>query len=1455
MRHPVGRGITSGRRGFDIGRFPWQFVLPLAVVLIALTVLAPVGRPASAIPLPSAVDEFQPNLSTKFGGRSVAVDISPSDPNRVITAAESGGLFQSTDGGSNWSHVDSFVPHRMNDVKYAPNNASLLVATTWRNGDSANPGGIWRSTDGGVSWERPASLASICGGNFNAYGIAFEPSTTNVYSGTDCGLAASFDAGATWSLQASERVHAVVAHPNATIDLCTNNGHRRFTRTGTTLTPVGGPGADPIPGAGGGGCDSRNGLASAHDLAADPGDPQVLFVVKSGSSTTLCGGTVANPAGLDFLYESDDGGVNWTQIDSMCNPVRNPWVVSHRSRNGNPSDFDIYYSQGFNVTRLTCTTNVGGGAPRCTGPGAAVTAAHPDPSMVAFTWDSSNCAKFLVNDGGIEESADCGATFSFQAGSGSSNGNYNALQVYTVNGQVHPPAGHTDLFFGAQDNRNWGSPDGGVTWPNQDCCEGGHFDLPHSAASDVGQRVVYFTCGPPCPYRMAGPHLTGAANWPNPPGTDPGADKGSPVLIKGTTDTYVQWTQVAPPTNQLNRTTNAGGAWTAINGATIAQPLMSIPAVSGPPGDPTIYQAFCTVNCGFVAPAGGLMKITGAMGPTATVTNITAGLGTLGTYNDGQGAFLLQEPAFGVDPNNPLHLIAADVAGNMMRQSQDGGATWTADPALTNLVTDNGRLAFGNIFFVGSQARAIAFSPADSDIILVGTESAGIIASFDNGQSWAKLIGSEKVTAVTSFFFDEVHSDVFVSSYGRGLWKISLPSADLTISKSHHPDPATAGTELYYDITVTNDGPDAATNVIVTDELPPEVTFVTDTLPPPLGCTAVGQTVTCNLGGMASGATISFTIKVAVNDDAVSNAGAPLSIVNTATVASAGALDTDPSDNTAVDTVIVEDLADLAVTKICKPDGPLPAGETATCTVFVDNLGPSDARDVQLTDTILSDGSFTIGTVTASQGSCDPPSGGVVTCDLGDLAAASPSVSGRATVTIDITADEAVDINDLATAVSATPDPDTSNNQAQGSVSVTAVANLQLCKADSPSASLCTTTASASAGPDPVIAGNSLRYELEVVNTGPSTASNVVVEDILPSSVTIDSVSAAGGSCNAGTPGDPFLPTTCAFDSLLAGQSSTMTIQVTVAPDAVSDVVTDEATIHNDARVTSDTFDDDNSNNLATEDTTVQARADLAVSKLEIGTPIAGTDITYRYEVSNLGPSVSRDVSLRDLLPDGLTFLNAQMDTEGGSGGVNFPCDVAVGSNELTCPIGDLYPTDSVPVIVTMNFHIDPSVPDGTVLTNTADISLTDTPDPVAGNNSASDPLAVLARADVMVTKTSDADIYKPSKLITYTITVFNNGPSDAQGVVVTDDVPLDTKKDRIGVFPMAGCTLVDTLVTCNLGTIAVGESKSFQIFMLAKGNRGIITNTADVTSTTVDPDPANNSSTRVVLMGHLPKA
>ena len=270
----------------------------------------------------------------------------------------------------------------------------------------------------------------------------------------------------------------------------------------------------------------------------------------------------------------------------------------------------------------------------------------------------------------------------------------------------------------------------------------------------------------------------------------------------------------------------------------------------------------------------------------------------------------------------------------------------------------------------------------------------------------------------------------------------------------------------------------------------------------------------------------------------------------------------------------------------------------------------------------------------------------------------------------------------------------------------------------------------------------------------------------------------------------------------------------------------------------------------------MQASADLGITKFAVGSPIAGTDIHYEYQVSNDGPSVARDVTLRDFLPGGISFISAQVDYEGGLGGVPLPCDVTVGSNAVFCPLGDVAPTDGVPIIVFINVHIAANVPDGTVLTNHADVLLTDTPDPDPANNSDEAAVTVQTRADVEVSKTADADTYKASGFVIYTIWVSNNGPSDAQGVVMTDDLPV-LKKDRVMWFPGSPpCSKPagGTLLTCNLGTIAAGDAKRVVVAVNYKGNRGLIENTAEATSATTDLSIGNNSSTVGVWVGVLPK-
>jgi uncharacterized repeat protein (TIGR01451 family) len=640
---------------------------------------------------------------------------------------------------------------------------------------------------------------------------------------------------------------------------------------------------------------------------------------------------------------------------------------------------------------------------------------------------------------------------------------------------------------------------------------------------------------------------------------------------------------------------------------------------------------------------------------------------------------------------------------------------------------------------------------------------------------------------------------------------------DLSISKSGPLD-AIAGEEMFYNLNVTNNGPITATNVTVVDILPAGATYLADTdscVEDPVG------TLTCNLGNLDADESASFTIKVKIDPALVVDDGVE-TIINTATV-SADQGELDETDNTALVTTIVQDEADLEVTKLCKPDGPLNAGEIATCTVYVDNLGPSYARDVVITDTNVSNAEFTILSAEVDPAGSCVIDNGVVTCTLDDpLAVASVATPGRAAVVITMTADEAMDINDIADVVSSTTDPDTTNNQAEGSISVTAVADLALTKTGTPGT---------------IIAGTQLTYDLTVSNNGPSTAVNVLVEDTLPAGVSIDSVSATGGgSCNPGVPGDSSQPTMCTFDSLAPlAAPETMTIVVTVLPQTTG-------IIHNHARVSNDTFDPDNSNDLAAASTTVNAEADLEVTKSDHPDPVlAGENLTYDVTIENTGPSTAIDVMLTDTLPDQVSFVGY---TVSNGSGICVPLE---GSTDVECDLNDLNPGEFVTVFIEV--LVDPSVSDGTTITDTAAVSSV-TSDPDGTNDIATQNTLVNAEADLVISKDGNFLSENPAKRIVYTVAVTNTGPSDALDVVVGDDLPLDPQKIVYVMDSGNGACAYDEgthNVTCNFGTLPADDSVSVDIIVDARGSVRRITNVANTTTSTTDPDSSNNMASKEI--------
>src|SRR5258708_2174257 len=120
-------------------------------------------------------------------------------------------------------------------------------------------------------------------------------------------------------------------------------------------------------------------------------------------------------------------------------------------------------------------------------------------------------------------------------------------------------------------------------------------------------------------------------------------------------------------------------------------------------------------------------------------------------------------------------------------------------------------------------------------------------------------------------------------------------SANLSITNTTMPRPATVGKNLTYGMNVINNGPDTATNVKVTDALPAGVTLVSATLNfiggPSKPCAGTA-TITCDIGMVGAGKLAGAAVFIVVRPQATG------SLSNTATV-KANELDPDPSNNTA----------------------------------------------------------------------------------------------------------------------------------------------------------------------------------------------------------------------------------------------------------------------------------------------------------------------------------------------------------------------------------------------------------------------------------------------------------------------------------------------------------------------------------------------------------------------------
>ena len=335
--------------------------------------------------------------------------------------------------------------------------------------------------------------------------------------------------------------------------------------------------------------------------------------------------------------------------------------------------------------------------------------------------------------------------------------------------------------------------------------------------------------------------------------------------------------------------------------------------------------------------------------------------------------------------------------------------------------------------------------------------------------------------------------------------------------------------------------------------------------------------------------------------------------------------------------------------------------------------------------------------------------------------------------------------------------------------------------------------------------GDTITFTVTLTNLGPDTATDVLVQDFLPSGLTFVSAVTSQGI---------YFPATGVWTlgSVAVGTPQTLITQATVVGSGPQ---TNMVMI-----ASADQFDPDTANNAAS--ATESPQADLALTKtVSDPTPNVGDAITFTVALTNNGPIVATNVEVQDLLPAGLSFIAATP---------------SLGSY---LPATGVWTVGTMAVGATQTLLLQATVVSPAPLTNTATISSVDQFDSNTADNTAS-ATETPQQADLSLNKIVSNATPNVGDTITFTVTLTNGGPDTATGVQVTDLLP-------------AGVTFVSATSTQGsyndvtglwiVGSVFVGTPQTLSINALVVSPTAQ-TNTATVTAADqFDPNTANNTA------------
>ncbi|AOR23338.1 DUF7507 domain-containing protein [Clostridium taeniosporum] len=772
----------------------------------------------------------------------------------------------------------------------------------------------------------------------------------------------------------------------------------------------------------------------------------------------------------------------------------------------------------------------------------------------------------------------------------------------------------------------------------------------------------------------------------------------------------------------------------------------------------TIYNNNLSVSTGYTGadPQSGLTITTINPGETVTITWQVIVVDTSANLITNIGEITV--PGGTPTPTSPVTTTVLEIAKAVNKVFANVGEVITYTATITNPGTE----AVNNVLFTDPIPAGTTYN----DSLLVNVPYTGLnpqtgltITTINPGQtvtiSWEVKIGD---TAPTPNPIPNTGTVTIPN--GTPTETNTVYTTVLENTKSVDKSSAVVGEILTYTVTITNPGTEAVNNVLFTDPLPTG-TIYNNNLSVSTAYTGTDPQTGLTITTINPGETVTITWEVKIVDATVN----PITNIAEITVPGGTPTPTPPVETTALEIAktVNKSYADL--------------GDIITYTVTIKNSGTAAVNNVLFTDSIPNGTTYNDNlSVNTGYTGTDPQTGlTITTINPGQTVIISWDVK---------VGDEIPDPNPITNVAIVTvpggtpiptPEIPTEINNADLVSPGNFVKSRDLAYAD---------------------IGDEITYTINVTNTGNTTANNVIINDPIPNGTSYVNGSLVANVSVTGVPATGINVT----NGIAPGQTVILSYKVKVDeipnPNPIPNTASISYTYTVDPNNPNGASGGGNTNTVYTEVNHGEIPPEEAIKTVDRNPTTPGDIITYTITAKNTGNVPVTNVIVKDVVPQGTTFVDGSVVVNGLSKPSEDP---NIGINVGTIDAGDT-------AIISFEVLVGDTAPN--LLTNTADIEYSYTVDPdkpPIDNIVPTNPVDTTnLKSSIKLEKVADRTGAVVGDIVRYSIFVTNDGEIALNNIIITD--PLSPGLQYADNLTINGSPSNQSILTgVNIGSLAVG--------------------------------------------------